>query len=203
MEVISKQVHLCPYCMTQQDDYQNALTCLLSCRAKKAAAIRESRKRSRIGNEIRLKVENLEDIQPYLIEFCDRMYGVKLRFAEFIPLKIIDVSCTHAQPIGKPMYNWYAKSPQASYYKGCRGHATGTIERKNSRKEISFSGLFGGGFSFDRMKYPIIGFHTGTGSGLSRLGYEFYWFLEDFPILWKKYQENWLPDQQEEIIQKL
>jgi len=193
MNVISKQVYLCPICMFQWNYKQEALTCMRSCRALKAAQIRETNKRSRIGDEIRLNVSDLSEIKPYLIEFCKRTYNVSLKFNVPPDLNIIDVSCTHAQPIGKPLYKWHFDGPQRHHYPGCRGRVEGILKdhARTRRKEVNFGSLFNGGLFFgDELKYPINGFHTGTGNFGAEFHIEFYFFIQDFPKLYEKWYEN-------------
>lgn len=163
----------------------------------KADALAEE-ERSRLAAEsslekkdwIRLNVTDVADI-PKLIqekakEFWDINCSVSLR------VSFGQVSNPHGAPFGKKT-NWSRQDPSVpTTHLGWSGQVAGNVSgyRKNPKSRESISDVlfdpYGTGAGFR-------GFHTGTGcpgdvGGTYPMDIGFYFFLEDFPLLFEKYE---------------
>jgi hypothetical protein len=130
-------------------------------------------------NYVRLNATSLEDIRPLLIKNIQDIFGVEVKFSLF-SLNFGNVSNSHSAPL-KQKTNWsQRKEDGPTSYLGWTGRVEGKMSK--SYNETSFSDLFGCN--------GIKGFNTGSGGygGDKEFGYCFCFFLDDFPILKKKYQ---------------
>jgi hypothetical protein len=139
---------------------------------------------------IRLNVTDVADIPKLIQEKSKEFWGIDCSVSFRVCFG--QVSNSHGAPLGKAT-NWSSRDLSIpTSYLGWSGHVTGNMSgyRKNPKSSASISdvlfGPYGTGASFR-------GFHTGSGcpgdvGGTYPMDIGFYFFLEDFPLLFEKYE---------------
>lgn len=178
-EIISKQFYYHPLSdigFSSQEaakkDYQKILT-------QEKREKEKAQKSEELRNYVRLNLESISDLETMLSKNIKDVFGYNfdLKIAD---LSFGNVSCSHGAPIGKKT-NWCGRDKgEPTSYLGWRGSIAGKYH-----KDKTVSNCLGS-WEYNRIK----GFHTGCGGGGDTgWHYEFYFFLEDFPKLAKKYKK--------------
>jgi hypothetical protein len=145
---------------------------------------------------IRLNLSDITDIPKAIINQANE-HGYVIEDIKLTNLRFMDISGRNGVPI-KYETGFMHNENHNKYHKGWRGH----IEIINTNIEKSDKLFYSHPFNTSGI---IRGFHTGTGSGaqyknnLFNYQYTFWFFLDDFPILYKMHCK-YLPWHEKDII---
>lgn len=154
-------------------------------RIKEGPQIGEKWTKMNKSDYIRLNLSSVHDLPEILIEKSIELYGIEISNLA-ISVKYGDVSNSHGCPINGHTNNWGNRNPELPRsYPGWRGQIE--FESKCEKDDPPLA-LW--------LDFPIKfrGFHTGTGCpgriNEYKTNIEFYFFLDDFPLL-KKNKEKY------------
>lgn len=146
---------------------------------------------------IRLNLKNVQDLPNMLVEKSKEFFDIDIQDLS-IRVSFRDVSCSHNAPIGKKT-NWGGREKDLPRnYLGWHGQIycgvfdnKKCLERYENLHHSAASELFNKNYK----NVGFSGFHTGTGCPGSilnqyKMNIEFYFFLDDFPLL-KSVYEQW------------
>ena len=197
------KMYICPETGKQYRSRRQAENSAAAAIKAKADALIEA-EQSRLAAEssvekkdwIRLNVTNVADIPKLIQEKAKEFWGIDCSVSLNVSFR--EVSNSHGAPFGKKT-NWSRQDLSIpTSYLGWSGQVAGNLTnyRKNPKSRASISDVL---FSTGSLYNPygagagFRGFHTssgcpGTVDGTFPMNIGFYFFLEDFPLLFEKYE---------------
>jgi hypothetical protein len=172
------------------------------CKTKKAEEDYRIANYDKISNEIRLSLDSWDNsvIAETIISWVLKYYKIPITIKLNVGYQDC-VSNSHGCPLDG-IENWHAKPELPKGYPGFRGRINFIFEKKE-HYEIFYKGRI-----FEHHTYgqstsnpKLVGFFTGCGGGNGLiLGYDFYFFLSDFPLMLPKWEAIYYPKKLREML---